>query len=119
VEVEKERYPQAAAIFENSHNQHVVGKARLAYRAYAETKLKFRHREDLWPAMGKILRINTRTDRGVQITSAYIQLGHCLKEGIEPLLEPGSREESQPGSHQDSDSITIAYEFADFTWASS
>jgi hypothetical protein len=117
VEVEKERYPQAAAIFENSDDPPIARKARLAYRAYEETKAKPSHREDLWPAMGKTLRINTRTDRGVQIAMAYVQLGHCLKYGIEPLPQPGSDEDPQPGSYEDLGSSIATYEFADFIWA--
>jgi len=116
MEVEKERYPQAAAIFENSGNPHIVRKAHLAYRAYVETPTKRWRRENLWPAVGKVLRINTRTDRGVQIALAYIQLGCCLKYGIEPLPQAGSYDYPQPGSHRDSDIRIAAFGFMDFIW---
>ena len=116
VEVEKERYPQAAAIFENRDNPQVERKARLACRAFVETEVKFRRREDWWPAVGKVLRINTRTDRGIQIVLAYIQLGCCINYGIEPFPQAGSYEYPQPGSHRDSGIRSAALGFADFIW---
>jgi hypothetical protein len=92
LEVEKERYPQAAAIFENRDHPSVLRKARLAYEAYtAETGFGFRANADdlnerhLWSIIGTGIRINTRSSRGRQIAMAYVQLGSCIARGISPL----------------------------------
>lgn len=84
IEIEKEQYPRAAAIFAARDNPHVQTKAVAAYDAYLVGDHPFRH----FPGdmIANQTRISVDTVRGLEAVTAYIQLGSCLKRGIKPLL---------------------------------
>jgi hypothetical protein len=93
-EIEREKYPRAAAIFANKDNEHVQRKALQAYDLFTENLLSSslpgvpsasRERWDWWGVkVGKKLNINTRTKRGREITKAYVDLGYFIKNGAKP-----------------------------------
>jgi hypothetical protein len=96
VEVEKERFPRAAAIFANKDDPHVERKAREAYRAYSQyprprdydqAHPATRHLMDqgLYIVVGKAIRVNYQSERGLEVIEAYMQLGSCLVKGISPF----------------------------------
>jgi hypothetical protein len=83
--LEDERYPRAAAIFVHRDNPHVRRKARRAYRRYLVVKGRS---GDLfgWNGFGYYIRTGSAmTDRSLEITYAYVQLGSCIIRGIPPI----------------------------------
>lgn len=94
-DIERKKYPRAAAIFANRDNKHVRYKALRAHELFQELFLEHsmlpvpmpaRVRWDWWGReLGKQLRINTRTRRGREITKAYVDLGHSINNEVPPL----------------------------------
>jgi len=79
-DVEKRYYPRAAGVLTNKHNRHVRDKAIRAYRKYLA------EREGIagfypWVEVAREIRTNPQTQRGMEITMAYVQLGSCLERG--------------------------------------
>jgi hypothetical protein len=86
VEVEREAFPEAAAVFANMDDPDELRMARLAYRAHiTEMSSKELGQESPWGMIGTTLRIDTGTARGREVALSYVQLGCCLKKGINPL----------------------------------
>jgi hypothetical protein len=80
-EVENERYPRAAAIFAHyRHSPHIRRKAHRAYRAYLVQTKRMPGYPPLWE-VGRKIRVNHQTRRGLEIIEAYILLGSCLVRG--------------------------------------
>jgi hypothetical protein len=80
--IEDERYPRVAAIIANRENQHVRRKARRAYRRYLVEKGQL---GDLfsWTGVGYYIRTGScQTQRSLEVTFAYVQLGSCIMQGI-------------------------------------
>lgn len=85
-EFEERYYPRAAAIFAHRDNPHVRRKARRAYRAYLVEVGRYGHAFALAGVSGKIRTgNNAQTERSVEITDAYVQLGSCIMRGISPV----------------------------------
>lgn len=92
-EIEAERFPRAATIFSNSDNPFVRDKACRAYRAYRDRwpmpkpGFLLLHFVDHWhwQDAGEEIRVNYRTQRGLEAVIGYVQLGSCLENGI-PFL---------------------------------
>jgi hypothetical protein len=97
--VEEERYPRAAAIFANSHNDYIRQKARLAFSAYTKQlgggdkdSIRLAYKEDhyrgferlTWFPVGRALRINMYSATGLEVAHAYVQLGSCIENDIPP-----------------------------------
>lgn len=81
---EDENFPRAAAIFANRDHPFVRYKARRAYRGYLiETGRTAFAR---YGTIGYWARLNrAETKRGIEIISAYIHLGSCILQGIDPM----------------------------------
>jgi hypothetical protein len=97
--VEDERYPRAAAIFANSHDDFIRQKARLAYSTYAKRlgggdkeSIRLAYKGDhyrgferrTWFPVGRALRINMYSATGLEVAHAYVQLGSCIEHDIPP-----------------------------------
>lgn len=81
---EDDNFPQASAIFANRDNPFVRYKARRAYRGYLIEKGRTRFpRYAMIARTAGISRVETK--RGVEIISAYIHLGSCILQGIDPV----------------------------------
>ena len=80
-EIENEHYPRAAAIFANYRDSsHIRRKAREAYYIYEGHPIR-RPRYLLLQEVGRKIRVNHQTRRGLEIIEAYILLGSCLVRG--------------------------------------
>jgi hypothetical protein len=84
-QIEREQFPRAAEIFAHSDNPHVERKALIAYLEFVRQA-----HETSWDDLclyigGQKIQVNARTQRGFEITRAYIQLGSCLVRGIRSL----------------------------------
>lgn len=81
---EDENFPRAAAIFANRDHPFIRYKARRAYRGYL-----LEVGRTAFPRYGTIgywARTNrAETKRGIEIISAYIHLGSCILQGIDPV----------------------------------
>jgi len=83
-EVENEWYPRAAAIFANyRHSPHIRRKAHRAYRTYLVQTKRMPIMPSYYPlwVVGRRIRVNRQTWRGLEIIKAYILLGSCLVRG--------------------------------------
>lgn len=83
---EKQKYPRAAAVFANRHKHRIARKARVAYRVYwEETQLRPEEEYSPWPKAGNSIYVSASTDWGLEVVRAYVQLGSCLKQQLEPF----------------------------------
>ena len=83
--IEDERYPRAAAIFAHRDNPHVRRKARRAYRRYLVEKGRGGALFS-WAGFGYFIRTgSSQTQRSLEVTYAYVQLGSCIMRGIPPV----------------------------------
>src|SRR5215207_2734645 len=85
-EIENEHYPRAAAIFANYRDSpHIRRKAREAYYTYTyEEQTTRMPRYFPRQEVGRRIRVNHQTLRGLEIIEAYILLGSCLERGQPP-----------------------------------
>lgn len=80
---EDENFPRAAAIFANRDHPLIRYKARRAYRGYLiETGRTAFARYGTIAYWARLNRAETK--RGIEIISAYIHLGSCILQGIDP-----------------------------------
>jgi hypothetical protein len=84
-EVEDEHYPRAAAIFANKDNPHVRRKARCAYRMDLLERGRNHGLCSYQTLSSKIHTTSPPKERGLEITSACLQPGSCIMQGILPL----------------------------------
>jgi hypothetical protein len=86
INVEKEKYPLATAVFANRHKPRIKAKARFAYHAWGE-EIQLPPSEEpwLWPNTGSRINVNASTDSGLQVVQAYVQLGSCLEQNLNPF----------------------------------
>lgn len=82
-EVEKEKYPLATAVFANHGEPSVEAKAKAAFQVCQEW-LQLGHEELNWDSVGERIGVNASTDAGLEETKAYVQLGSCLRRGLDP-----------------------------------
>jgi hypothetical protein len=83
--IEDERYPRAAAIFAHRDNPHVRRKARRAYRRYLVEKGRLGGLF-YWAGFGAFIRTGSaQTQRSLEVTYAYVQLGSCIMRNIPPV----------------------------------
>jgi hypothetical protein len=87
IDVEKEKYPLANAVFANRYKPRIKAKARLAYHAWGEEIFHQPHSEEpwLWPNTGNRINVNASTDSGLEVVQAYVQLGSCLERNLNPF----------------------------------
>jgi hypothetical protein len=84
--VEVQKYPRAASVFRNRAKLRIARKALRAYRAYQrETTLRPEEEYSPWPAVGDRILVSSSTDWGLEVIEAYVQLGSCLKRGLDPF----------------------------------
>jgi hypothetical protein len=85
VAFEEEHYPRAAAIFANRENPVIRRKARRTYRKYMVES----GRNDGycgWSVLGYLAGVGKgQTQRGRELSYAYLQLGSCILRKIPPL----------------------------------
>jgi hypothetical protein len=87
VEIEKEMFPRAAEVFARKDEEWVRAKAVETYRDYLET--------DSWEEVGQyvgsvgigddLLSGGIPVDQRDEVYKAFVQLGSCLENGIDPL----------------------------------
>jgi hypothetical protein len=85
-EVEAQRFPQAAEVFRRSHDEAVQKKAIEAYHDYADSwgqHLTFMELQDL--DEGDELLGGVPANEEEQVNNAYLQLGSCLINEIDPF----------------------------------
>jgi hypothetical protein len=86
VEVEKQRFPRAAEVFRRSDDEAVQKKAIEAYHDYVDSwgeHLIFMELQDLQE--GDELLGGVPANEEEQVNNAYLQLGSCLINGIDPF----------------------------------
>ena len=84
-QVEKTLFPRATEIFANRDNPYVQDKARLAYSSYKQYVVEERSGDIPWTWIGERIKVDVRRRRGLEIASAYIQLGCYLAHDRDPL----------------------------------
>ena len=85
-EVEVQRFPQAAEVFRHKHDEEVQKKAIEAYHDYVDSwgqHLIFMELQGL--EEGDELLGGAFANEEEQVNSAYLQLGSCLINGIDPF----------------------------------
>jgi hypothetical protein len=86
VEVEEQRFPRAAEVFRRRHDEGVQKRAIEAYRGYVTSwgeHLTFMELQDL--DEGDELLGGVPANEEEQVNNAYLQLGSCLINGIDPF----------------------------------
>ena len=86
VEVEEQRFPRAAEVFRRRHDEGVQKRAIEAYRGYVTSwgqHLTFMELQDL--DEGDELLGGVPANEEEQVYNAYLQLGSCLINGIDPF----------------------------------
>jgi len=86
VEVEEQRFPRAAEIFRRRHDEGVQKRAIEAYRGYVTSwgqHLTFMELQDL--DEGDELLGGVPANEEEQVNNAYLQLGSCLVNEIDPF----------------------------------
>jgi hypothetical protein len=86
VDVEEQRFPRAAEVFRRSHDEAVQKKAIEAYHDYVDSwgeHLIFMELQDL--DEGDELLGGVPANEEEQVNNAYLQLGSCLINGIDPF----------------------------------
>jgi hypothetical protein len=86
VEVEEQRFPRAAEVFRRRHDEGVQKMAIEAYRGYVTSwgeHLTFMELQDL--DEGDELLGGVPANEEEQVNNAYLQLGSCLINGIDPF----------------------------------
>jgi hypothetical protein len=86
INVEKEKYPLATAVFANRFKPRIKANARFAYHAWGE-EIQLPPSEEpwLWPNTGSRINVDASTDSGLQVVQAYVQLGSCLERNLNPF----------------------------------
>lgn len=82
--VEAEKYPAAAAVFADQDNPQMQETARIAYRAHEEIS-ELQPVEPAWSIVGNILDLDPSQPEDLEVIKAYVQLGSCLEQGLDPL----------------------------------
>ena len=83
VQVERELFPQASAIFEKEHDPEVMAKAEKAYRAYSWAPPSHALTE-----AGEAVGVDALAEHCNEIVVAYILLGSCKYHNVPPFPRP-------------------------------
>ena len=86
VEIEKEIFPRAAAVFAHTNDEHVRAKALETYHDYLDQAGWSEAAQYLASVdIGDDLLGGMSVDESQEIYGAYVQLGSCLENGIDPI----------------------------------
>jgi hypothetical protein len=86
VEIEKEKFPRAAAVFTHTNDERVRAKALETYHNYLDRAGWSEAAQYLASVdIGDDLLSSMPVDESQEIYGAYVQLGSCLEKGIDPI----------------------------------
>jgi hypothetical protein len=86
VEIEKARFPRAAAVFARTNDERVRAKALETYHDYLDRAAWLEAAQYLASVeIGDDLLGGMPVDESQEIYGAYVQLGSCLENGIDPI----------------------------------
>lgn len=85
-EIEKEKFPRAAAVFARTNDERVRAKALETYHSYLDRAGWSEAAQYLASVdIGDDLLGSMPVDESQEIYGAYVQLGSCLEKGIDPI----------------------------------